>query len=394
MPDLDRLARLRDTVAIVGVGETDYPSDYTRARRGERHQDAYGHASIAFRRALRDAGLARHDIDGLVAGPTLAGERLGEVLGMDVRWADQADAVQAVLKAAMAIHSGVAECVALVYGNDQRTAGTAYGGRNAMGGDRHLAYTYYAPWGLTSQGALYALLANRYLATVGLTERDLGAVAVAQRSFARLSPNAVMRKPLSIEEYLAARYICEPLRLYDYCLVNDGGVALIVTTAERARRLGRPAVLLSGIGRSDHNRGATSLRPRLEHFYRPAQRQAAEQVYGMAGIGPSDVNVLQIYDSFSVHVPLALEGFGFCADGEVGRLLASGDLAPGGRLPVNTSGGHLSGSYMQGWGHQVECVRQLRGDAGDAQTPDAVTAQYISDVAGKVTSLIYRRADA
>ncbi|GAA0378824.1 hypothetical protein Acor_77840 [Acrocarpospora corrugata] len=387
MPDPDRLAALRDTVAIVGVGETDYPADYARARRGERYQDAYGYAAIAFRRALNDCGLSRNQIDGLIAGPSLAGERLGEVLGMDVRWADQADAVQAMLKAAMAIHTGVAECVALVYGNDQRTGGTAYGGPNAMGGDRHLAYTYYAPWGLTSQGALYALLANRYLAITGLTERDLGQVALAQRAFAGLNPNAVMREPLTMDDYLAGRYICEPLRLYDYCLVNDGGVALIVTTVERARALNRPAVLLRGIGRSDHNREATSLRPRLEQFYRPAQRQAAEQVYAMAGLGPSDVDVLQVYDSFSIHVPLALEGFGFCAD--AAKLLNSGDLGPGGRLPVNTSGGHLSGSYMQGWGHQVECVRQLREEAGDRQIPGARTAQYISDVAGKVTSLIY-----
>lgn len=145
MPDLNRLAALRDTVAVVGVGETDYPEDYARARRGERHQDGYGHAAEAFRRALADSGLCRADIDGLVTGPTLAGERLGEVLGMDVRWADQGDAVQAMVKAALAIHAGLAECVALVYGTDQRTGGTAYGGPGAMGGERHLSYVYYAP---------------------------------------------------------------------------------------------------------------------------------------------------------------------------------------------------------------------------------------------------------
>lgn len=392
MPDPARLAALKDTVAVVGVGETDYPADYARACRGERYQDGYGHAALAFRRALADSGLTRADVDGLVTGPTLAGERLGEVLGMDVRWAAQADAVQAVVTAALAVHAGVAECVALVYGTDQRTAGTAYGGPGAMGGDRHLAYTYFAPWGLTSQGALYALLANRYLAVTGLTERELGQVAVGQRAFARLNPNAVLRAPLSTADYLAGRFICEPLRINDYCLVNDGGVALLVTTAERARRLGRPAVLLRGIGRSDHNREATSLRPRLQDFYRPAQRQAAEQVYAMAGIGPSDVDVLQVYDSFSVHVPMALEGFGFCADGDAGKLLASGDTAPGGRLPTNTAGGHLSGSYMQGWGHQAECIRQVRGDAGARQVPGARIGQYVSDVAGKVTSLVYARA--
>lgn len=390
MPDLQRLSSLKDTVAVVGVGETDYRQDYARARRGERYQDAYGYAAEAFRHALHDSGLPRSAIDGLIAGPSLAGERLGEVLGLDVRWADQADAVNAVVKAALAIHAGVADCIALVYGNDQRTAGTAYGGPNAMGGERHLAYVYYAPWGLTSQGALYAMLANRYLHVTGLTERDLGQVAVTQRRFAQLNPTAIMRKPFTLDDYMAARYICEPLRLYDYCLVNDGGVALIVTTADHALNLRRPAVLLSGIGRSDHNRDATSLRPRLAQFYRPAQQQAADQVYAMSGLGPADVDVLQVYDSFSVHVPLALEGFGFCAEGDIGKLLRSGDIGPGGRLPVNTSGGHLSGSYMQGWNHVAECVRQARGEAGAAQVADARTAQYVSDVAGKVTSLIFR----
>jgi acetyl-CoA acetyltransferase len=234
------------------------------------------------------------------------------------------------------------------------------------------------------------MLANRYLHVTGLTERDLGQVAVTQRRFAQQNPTAIMRKPLTLDDYMAARYICEPLRLYDYCLVNDGGVALIVTTADRALNLRRAAVLLSGIGRSDHNRDATSLRPRLEQFYRPAQQQAADQVYAMSGLGPADVDVLQVYDSFSVHVPLALEGFGFCAEGDIGKLVRSGDIGPGGRLPVNTSGGHLSGSYMQGWNHVAECVRQARGEAGAAQVADARTAQYVSDVAGKVTSLIFR----
>ncbi|SHK09972.1 Acetyl-CoA acetyltransferase [Pseudonocardia thermophila] len=389
MPDLERLSAVAGTVAVVGVGETDYGADHARSRRGEPIGDGYAHAATALRRALADCGLTKDDVDGLVCGPTLASERLGEVLGIDTRWADQADAVQAVVKATAAIHAGLAETVALVYGTDQRAAGVAYGGEGAAGGERHLSYTYFSPWGLTSQGALYALLANRYLAETGMTERELGGVAVAQRAFARLHPHAVMRAPLTIEDHLAQPYICEPLRRTDYCLINDGGVALVLTTAERARRLDRPFVLVRGIGRSDHNRDATSLRPRLEEFYRPAQRAAAEQVYAMAGLGPQDVDVLQIYDSFSVHVPLALEGFGFCGDGEAGKLISSGDLGPGGRLPVNTAGGHLSGSYMQGWGHQAEVVRQLRAEAGDRQVPGARIGQYVSDVAGKVTSIVY-----
>lgn len=391
MPDQNRLRALADSVAVIGVGETRYRDDHARARRGEVMTDAYGHATTAFRAALDDAGLSRDDIDGLVAGPTLAGERLGEVLGVDPRWADQADAVTAVISATLAIHAGLAECVALVYGNDQRAAGTQYGGPQAMGGERHLAYVQYAPWGLTSQGALYAMMTNRYQHTTGLTAEDLGRFVVAQREFARLNPNAIMREPLSVEQYLAARFICEPLRLLDYCLVNDGGVALIVTTTERARTLPNTPVLISGIGRSDRIQDATSLRPRLEDFYHTAHHEAAEQVYTMAGAQPADVDALQIYDSFSIHVPVALEGFGFCGRGEAASLARDGATRPGGRLPVNTSGGHLSESYMQGWNHQVEAVRQTRGTAGDRQVENARIVQYISDVAGKATSIIYRK---
>ena len=391
MPSKTRLAAVRDAVCLVGVGDTDYVRDHQRWRAGEPGTDAYGHAARAFRRALADAGLDRCDVDGLIAGPTLASERLGEVLGLDVAWSAQADAVNAVMQAVLAIHAGMAECVALVYGNDQRSAGTQYGGPAAMGGERYLAYVYYAPWGLTSQGALYALLTSRYMALTGFRAEDLAQTAIAQRRFASLNPNAIMREPITLDDYLHSRFIAEPLRLYDYCLVNDGGVALIVTTAERGRRLGGKPVLVSGMGRCDMNQDATQLRPRLVDFYHPGHSAAAAQVYDMAGVGPQDMDLLQVYDSFSIHVPIALEGFGFCRPGEAAALVAGGGTGPGGRLPVNTSGGHLSESYMQGWNHQVEIVRQLRGQAGGRQVARARTAQYISDVAGKVATIVYRR---
>jgi acetyl-CoA acetyltransferase len=382
---------MKDVAAIVGIGETDYAADYARAKQGERYADGYGYAAEAFRRAIADAGIGRDDVDGLVAGPAVALERVGEVLGIDPRWSTQGDAANAVMSAVTAIHAGLAECVALVYGNDQRTGGTAYGGPQAMGGERYLAYVYYAPWGLTSQGALYALTASRYMELTGLAPEDLGEVVVAQRRFAQLNPNAIMRTPLTTAGYLASRLICEPLRLFDYCLINDGGVAMIVTTVERARRLGPAPVLISGIGRCDMNRGATSLEPRLIDFYHSAHHEAAAQAALMSGLGPEDVDLLEIYDSFSVHVPLSLEGFGFCAEGDAPRILRDGGIGPGGHLPVNTSGGHLSESYMQGWNHQVEIVRQLRHEAGERQVEGARVAQYVADPAGKVQTVVYRR---
>ncbi len=384
-------SRFRRAAAVVGIGHTDWRRDWGRARAGAKSDDSYGYGLKAFGHALADAAIDRGEIDGLIVGPTTAYERMGELAGIDPRWGDQADAVLAVAQACMAIESGLAEVVALIYGNDQRTAGTQYGGADAMGGDAFLAYVYHSPWGMTSQGAIYALMFRAYMAARGMTERELGEVAVAQRGWSSLNEHALMRERVSIEDYMASRYVCEPLHLLDYCLVNDGGVALIIAEAGRARRMTQMPVYIESIGRLDLNRGATSLEPRLTDFYLPGQQACAAQAFGLAGIGPADVDVLQVYDSFSVHVPLALEGYGYCAPGEAGRFLREAGIGPGGRLPTNTSGGHLSESYMQGWNHQVESVRQLRGVCGVRQVPDCRRVHYASDVAGKCVSIIYGR---
>ena len=147
--------------AVAGIGHTDWVGDYKRVRNGEKPHDSYGYAALAFKRALDDAGISRDEVDGLIVGPTTAYERMGEILNIDPRWGGQADAVQAVFQAVMAIKSGMAEVVALVYGNDQRSAAVQYGGPEAMGGGSFLSYVYHSPWGLTSQGALYALMFQR-----------------------------------------------------------------------------------------------------------------------------------------------------------------------------------------------------------------------------------------
>lgn len=379
---------LRRVAAIVGIGHTDWPEDYVRVRRGEKPFDSYGYGAVALRRAIADAGIRRDEIDGLIVG-NMAYERAGELFGISPRWGGSGGAVDAIVQAAMAIKAGLAEIVALVYGNDQRSAAVQYGGPEAMGGGMMLSYVYYAPWGLTSQGALYALMERRYMEVTGAGERDLGQVAVAQRAWAAANPRAIMKKPVTIEDYLAADYIAEPLRLFDYCLINDGGVAIIIAEQERARKISRRAVTLEAVGRADMNEDATSLKPRLIDFYRPAQKLAAEQVCDMAGLGPKDMDGVLIYDSFSCHVPFALEGFGFCEYGAAGRFIRETGIGPGGGLPVNSHGGHLSESYMQGWSHQLEAVRRLRGEAPGPQYRRAEHVQYISDVGGKVFSLIY-----
>lgn len=383
------MSKLGRVAAVIGVGHSDWVRDWQRVRAGERPDDSYGYGASAFRNALADAGITRDKIDGLIAGPTTAYERLGEILKLNVRWGDQADAVLSVIQACSAIESGLANVVALVYGNDQRSAGTQYGGPQAMGGDLYLSYVYHSPWGMTSQGALYALMFRRFSELYGFTEQDLGRVAVAQREGSSRNPHAIMRKQITLEDYMNARYITEPLRLFDYCLINDGGVALIIAEAGIARKLSSKPVYIEAVGRYDLNAGATSLEPRLTEFYRPAQQAVAEQVFGKAGIDPADIDVLQVYDSFSVHVPLALEGYGYCAVGESGKFMREQGIGLGGRLPTNTSGGHLSESYMQGWNHQIECVRQLRGECGARQIENCRRVHYTSDVAGKAVSIIY-----
>jgi acetyl-CoA acetyltransferase len=386
------MSNLSKVAAVIGVGESDYVGDYARVRGGEKPHDSYGYAAVAFKAALRDAGIERDDIDGLIVGPTVAYERVGEVLGINPRWGSQADAMLSVIEACAAIEAGLAHTVALVYGNDQRSAAIQYGGPEAMGGNLFLSYVYHAPWGFTSQGALYALMFRRFMEVSGVTEAQLGEVAVAQRLAASLTPHALMKKRITIEDYLASKYICEPLHLFDYCLINDGGVVLIITDAERAKRKSsKPPVFIHGVGRFDVNRGSTSLEPRLLDFYRPAQEACARQVFAMAGVGPKDIDAVQIYDSFSCHVPLALEGYGYCRSGDVGRFMAEDGIALGRKLPVNTAGGHLSESYMQGWAHQVEAVRQVRGECGQRQVDNCRFVHYNSDVAGKAVSIIYGR---
>ncbi len=377
------------SAAVAGVGHTDWVGDWARVRNNEKPDDSYGYAAKALVVALKDAGIDKSEIDGLIVGPTTAYERMAEILGIDPKWGDQADAVLSVAQAVMAIETGQAETIALVYGNDQRSGQIQYGGPQAMGGDAFLSYIYHAPWGLTSQGALYALTFQAYKHATGFSDADLGRVAVAQREWSSLNPNAVMRKRISIDDYLNAPYICEPLRLFDYCMINDGGVALIITTAEKAKSMKQPPVYIEGLGRRDLNSKATSLEPRLTEFYHPAQEDCARQAFDMAGIGPQDIDILQVYDSFSVHIPLALEGYGYCRKGEAAKFLSESGMGPSGKLPINTSGGHLSESYMQGWAHQIESVRQLRGECGDRQVHNCKRVHYTSDVAGKAVSIIY-----
>ena len=395
--DLDRLRQVRGQVAIVGVGETDYAADYRAGRTGETRQlgdpgtlDSYGLAVRAFKRALDDSGLRKEDIDGVAVGGPVVHQRVCEILGINPIWGGDGAADLLIPQAVQAIASGACNTVALIYGNAQRSMGTLYGG-STVTRDQPTSYYYYHPWGWSSQGAHYAMMFKAHQLLYGSTEEQLGAVAVTLRKHAVLNENAVMRDPLTIDDYMESRYICRPLHIFDFCLVNDGGVALILRRADMAQDLPRPPVLVSGFGRATAEIGATQLRDRMFDLYHAVLKASGDQCFAMAEMTTGDVDHFQTYDAFSIHLPINLEGFGFCEPGEGMEYIQDGRIEIGGELPCNTSGSMLSESYMQSWNHMVEAVRQLRHEAGARQVEGVETSMYCHHGSGGAYSIMYQR---
>lgn len=371
---------LAGKVAVVGVGTTRYGKlpDY----------DAYELGVWALKAALEDCGLGFDDVDGLIINRIPDYQRFGEMIGISPRYVTitpgQGRFSGICIQTAVAvIAAGLASTVALVYGNNGRSAGDAYGGASDAYGSGGAGLWF--PYGMTSPGAFHALMMRRHMDEYGTTSDQLGAIAMTFRRHASLNPDAVMRTPFSLEEYRAARYICEPLRLLDYCLINDGGVAMILTSAERARDLKKRPVQIRGFGQASALAGST-FPP--QDYWRAPMRKVAEDVYGMAGAAPEDMDALMIYDNFTPTVLFSLEGFGFCKPGESGPWVSQGHLSLGNKHPTNTSGGHLSESYMQGWALNVEAVRQVRGECGERQVKGAELVQYMT-AAPVITSIIY-----
>jgi len=369
-------------VAVVGVGHTRYGKlpEY----------DPYELGLWALKQALADAGLAFADIDGLIVNRIADYQRLCEIAGIDPSYVSitpgQGRFSGICIETASAlIRDGLADTVALVYGNNGRSGGDRYGGAGDTYGSGGGGQWF--PYGMTSPGAFHALMARRHMELYGTTADQLGTVARTIRAHAALNPAAVMREPFTLADYHASRFICEPLHLLDYCLINDGGVALVLTSGERARDLAQKPVYLRGYGMATAL-AASSFPP--DDFWRAPMRKAGAASFRRAGIAHADVSALMIYDNFTPTVLFSLEGYGYCAPGESGPFAAAGHLALGGRYPTNTSGGHLSESYMQGWALNVEAVRQVRGACGARQVADCAFAHYMA-TAPVVTSIIYGR---
>jgi len=355
---------LSDRAAIVGVGAT--------AQGTLPGRTPLDLGIESFKRALDDSGLEKGAIDGILTMPgTTSPEgslhylRFGEAVGINPRYTGSltmggATAGCLVQMAVMAIAAGLATTVACVFGDTAKTGGVRF--NRATGGE-----TSWGIWGMLGAAANSALAADRHMHEYGTTSRQLAEVAVACRYHASLNPDAVMRQPITIEDHQASRPIVHPLRLLDCCLISDGGVCIIVTSMERARDLAKRPVTIAGIGQAH-----TTMN--MEHekwWYVPHQRRALSDAFAMAGVGPRDIDVAQLYDNFTISVILWLEHAGFCAEGEGGSFVEGGRIRLGGELPVNTAGGNLSESYMEGWLHIVEGVRQLRGECGARQVANA-----------------------
>lgn len=356
-------------IAIAGLGITEQGRVYGPS--------AMGFAVEAVRLALEDAGLARSDLDGVLVNPglswggsaTMASFGLQQAMGLrDLRLSAAmnlggATAGAMVMQAALAIEAGLASCVACVFSDaplkpprdDVQKKGAGSSSAYAFAGDLAAAY------GAFGVNGLYALVARRHMHRFGTTQDQLGAIAVAQRAWAQGNPRAQFQgRPLTLEEYHASRWVAEPLHVLDCCLVSNGGVAVIVTSADRARDLRQPPVYL--LGAAQGHPGGDPL-DTLSSGAVLAGRSALAQ----AGLSLGDIDVCEIYDCYTATVLITLEDYGFCAKGEGGPFVADGRIGPGGLLAVNTGGGQLSSFYMWGMTPISEAVIQVRGQGGDRQ---------------------------
>ncbi|HTR95315.1 MAG TPA: thiolase family protein [Trebonia sp.] len=353
---------------IAGLGMTELGRAYGRT--------AAQFAADAVRLAAADAGLVLGDIDGLLVSSGVSGGvdlRLQLDLGLhDLSLLSEMQAFGStagamVQVASMAVMSGMASTVACVWADAPLSQGVS--GSDAYSARRRVPEGWRglsAAAGIVSPNQLYALAARRHMARFGTTSDQLGAIAVAQRDWAVRNPLAQFRDPITLDDYHASRWIAEPFHLLDCCLVSNGGIAVIVTTADRAAGLRQPPVWVRGWAQA--HPGHSGRRHDAFGLVTGAAT-AGPAALRMAGVDLADIDVVELYDCYTYTVLVSLEDYGFCGKGEGGPFAASGVLGPDGKLKLNTGGGQLSSYYMWGMTPLSEAIIQARGQAGERQVP-------------------------
>ena len=364
---------LKNKVAIVGVGDTE-----VGVVRGMSATQLYVQAA---RRALDDAGITKNDVDGLITCVSFAepylyhAEMIAEYMQIFPRYCITAPSgggttLAIMHHAASAIVTGMCDTVLITMADSQVSGLSRAKAIEAMAGAGHPQFE--RPYGAPIPG-FYALVARAHQHAYGTTDEQRAAVAVACRKHASMNPAAQMRDPITIEDVLKSRLIADPLHLLDCSLVSDGGGAIIMTSAERARDFKNKPAYLLGVGEGHSHEHISQ----AHSFTASAAKEAGERAYAMAGLGPKDIDVAELYDCFTPVVIIELEDLGFCPKGEGGRFVEGGRIQLGGELPINTHGGLLSHCHP---GHPgsifsvTEAVRQLRGECGPRQVKDAKIA--------------------
>jgi acetyl-CoA acetyltransferase len=368
------VSAFRDKYAIVGTG---------RSRLGQVGANSLSLLEEATVNALKDAGLTTKDVDGLVvrgADDIYAYHQLVAArLGIDVDFSTSLDnggasQILAIILAVMAIEAGLATTVVCGYGRDswtrthQKGVGLAQNDLIPAGQRPREHGPEFGHFGAVSQ---HAFGARRHMFEYGTTREDFAAIATAFREHALRNPEAVMKKPMTMEDYFAARLVVDPFGLFDCSLNTDGAGAVVVTSLERARSLRQRPVVIKGFATHNNTKGWLE----EDHMLSTGAVESGARAFQMAGLGPKDVDTAQIYDCFTYMVLTQLEDYGFCKKGEGGAFVSSGALRLNGVLPTNTSGGQLSEAHVEGMLQIVEGARQLQGIYGpERQVPDAEIA--------------------
>ncbi|MGH1471479.1 MAG: acetyl-CoA acetyltransferase [Cellvibrionaceae bacterium] len=355
---------LRGSIAAVGVGLTKFGDLPGRSARENLAEAAFI--------ALADAGINKNEVDGLFTSnfpETFPCLHLAEYLGIHPKVMDDSNIggsvfVSQLQHAAMAISSGVCEVALIAMGSNTRSKLKQQGIIDAP--REHFKYSdEYKP---RAPMNAYALAAARHMHEFGTKREDLAEIAVAARQWAQLNPRAMRRTPLTIDDVMESKMVCDPLSALDCCLIADAGAAVVLVSAERAKRMAQKPIYLLGVG--VHTTHASIAQ--MPNLTTTAAVEAGQRAYEMAGVTSKDVDVVEVYDAFTINTLLFLEDLGFCEKGEGGSFVADGNIAPGGSLPVNTNGGGLSCVHPGMYGLMLiaECIEQLRGEAGDRQVKD------------------------